>query len=796
MATTLLGLFLAGAALAPAAGAEFGQIGEPWGSFGTGNAQFSKPGTLGVDPVDGSVYGGDISADGNNFRVQKLSSTGTFQASVLISRILEPETAQPKQIQLHGIAVDHEKGRVYLIEGCKVTEGTSTPCKSIGGKFAALRVLIFNTTPTGTTLVPAATASLSLPSGADELYKAHSIQVDPTNHDLVILAEDAAGHLVVQRFNEDTGASIARFVDSTNVLDPAGSEKATGIAVAPDHATYTLLGGADQPGAQHTRAFKLPENLSSLSAVSGFAAAAEAENWTYGLTTYSSELFDGPQIAISPDGDTLYWKEVVGAASETEAGSYLIRGYSLSQNGTSVIYGGGNPGARCVVTTGSAGLATVGDRLVAFDFGWPTAEGAPPYGDRVLTFGPGGTGCPSQGASHSFKLTVTKEGSGGGTVGSSPIGVDCGADCEEEYKEGRVVTLTATAVAGSEFKGWTTASGSPGTCTAKTSPCQVTMGAAVGLKAKFDLEPGQVDLTINKSGDGDGSFECDTGSGFGACAASYLEGTTITIKALPDIHSSFGGWSGGGCSGTGNCVISNIAANTTVTGTYNQIQRTLTIGKTGNGNGSIQCNTGSGFGACAPTYPDGTTITIQATPNSHSSFAGWSGGGCSGVGTCVIASIAANTSVSGVFNLLQWTLTITKTGSGSGSLECDSGSGFGSCTSTYADGASVTIKANPDSNSTFGGWSGEGCSGTGTCEVTMTEARALAAAFNANPPPPPPPPPSPVVEPPQTGPSQAEILQQKRQKALKKCKKLKGKARAKCIKRAKAIGKSHKRSRR
>jgi hypothetical protein len=356
-----------------------------------------------------------------------------------------------------------------------------------------------------------------------------------------------------------------------------------------------------------------------------------------------------------------------------------------------------------------------------------------------------------------------------------------------------VVTLTAAAAGGSEFKGWTTASGSPGTCTGTASPCQVTMSAAVGLKARFDLEPGQENLTINKTGSGDGSFECDSGSGFGACAPSYLEHTTITIKAVPDSHSSFGGWSGGGCSGSGNCVISNIAANTTVTGTFSLIQRTLTINKTGSGNGSYECDSGSGFGACAASYVDGTTITIRAVPNSHSSFGGWSGG-CTGSGNCAIFSISANTTVTGAFNLLQRTLTISKSGSGNGSFECDSGSGFGACAPSYADGTAVTIKASPDANSTFGGWSGEDCSGTGTCGVTMNAAKTVSAAFNAIPPPPkeggsPPT----TTPPPPSGPSEAELLNKRRQKALKKCRKLKGKARAKCIKKAKAIGKRRKR---
>ena len=387
--SAVMALCLAALAIAPAAGADsFGQVGSYWGKFGTGNVEFQRPSTFGVDPVDGSVYVGD-EVTSENFRIQKLSPTGTFGASALISKNVEPARLR----DLHGIAVDHERGLFYLISGCRAAVETVTPCTSPGGRFAATKILIFKTTPTGTTLEPAATPSLSLPSGANELYKPQNIAVDPTNHDLVILAEEKEGHAVIQRFNEETGESIARFVDTTNILKPGGTRKASSIAVAPDHTTYTITGLESAPGAANTRAWQLPENLSSLTEVSGFKAAAESENWTNGLSAYQDTLLSAPQIAISPDGDTLYWKEVAGVSSETEAGSIVVRGYSLSEGGTTRFYGGVEEGP-CEILTNAAGIATTTDKVVLMDFGPRTETGAPPYGDRVVTFGPGGSGCP------------------------------------------------------------------------------------------------------------------------------------------------------------------------------------------------------------------------------------------------------------------------------------------------------------------------------------------------------------------------------------------------------------------
>jgi len=51
-------------------------------------------------------------------------------------------------------------------------------------------------------------------------------------------------------------------------------------------------------------------------------------------------------------------------------------------------------------------------------------------------------------------LTVNKAGDGTGTVISEDGGINCGADCDEAYAEGTLVTLTATPDAGFVFAHW------------------------------------------------------------------------------------------------------------------------------------------------------------------------------------------------------------------------------------------------------------------------------------------------------------------------------------------------------
>lgn len=55
--------------------------------------------------------------------------------------------------------------------------------------------------------------------------------------------------------------------------------------------------------------------------------------------------------------------------------------------------------------------------------------------------------------------------------------------------------------------------------------------------------------------------------------------------------------------------------------------------------------------ACSATYNSGTPVTLTAHPGLGSFFVGWSGGGCSGTGTCTVP-MGANTTVTAQFKLL------------------------------------------------------------------------------------------------------------------------------------------------
>jgi hypothetical protein len=121
----------------------------------------------------------------------------------------------------------------------------------------------------------------------------------------------------------------------------------------------------------------------------------------------------------------------------------------------------------------------------------------------------------------------------------------------------------------------------------------------------------QYTLTTNSVGNG--SITLDPAGG------TYCEGTVVTLTAAPDAGWQFDNWSGD-LSGTANPTTITMDSNKSVTANFSQLpvpDYTLTV--TTVGQGSVTLDPPGG------TYPEGTVVTLTATPDSGWQFDNWSG---------------------------------------------------------------------------------------------------------------------------------------------------------------------------
>jgi hypothetical protein len=331
-----------------------------------------------------------------------------------------------------------------------------------------------------------------------------------------------------------------------------------------------------------------------------------------------------------------------------------------------------------------------------------------------------------------FELTVTKSGTGTGTVTSAPLGINCGGDCDEEYNEGTLVTLSQSASPGSEFVEWT------GACTG-SGTCEVTMSAAKSVDAKFDLTPTpKFKLTVTKSGTGTGTVTSSPpGINCGAdCDEEYNEGTLVTLSQSASPGSEFVEWTGA-CTGSGTCEVTMSAAKS-VDAKFDLIPPSsylLTVTKSGSGTGTVTSsppgiNCG---GDCSESYLENTVVTLSQGASPGSEFVEWSGA-CTGSGTCEVTMSAAK-SVDAKFALEvtpEFTLTVTPAAFGNvrsepvGAINCGTGL---KCSHVYKEGDKVELIASQPAGTAFASWTGCDEPEGRVCRMTMSSNKTVEAHY-------------------------------------------------------------------
>jgi hypothetical protein len=143
-----------------------------------------------------------------------------------------------------------------------------------------------------------------------------------------------------------------------------------------------------------------------------------------------------------------------------------------------------------------------------------------------------------------YTLTVLKSGTGTGTVGSNPSGINCGVNCSETYLTVQKVRLTAKADLVSTFSGWS------GVCSG-TGSCLVTVNGPETVTATFTVKPPAITALSPTSGTV-GSAITITGKYFGPSqgssvvsfngvpATAYTSWSNTTIKCIVPAGASTG----------------------------------------------------------------------------------------------------------------------------------------------------------------------------------------------------------------------------------------------------------------
>lgn len=268
-------------------------------------------------------------------------------------------------------------------------------------------------------------------------------------------------------------------------------------------------------------------------------------------------------------------------------------------------------------------------------------------------------------------------------------------------------------------------------------------------------------LVIQKL-DGDGQLISTPNNVSATCtggAPNCTQGSVAQLAAAASSGWHFGDWSGA-CSGsTASCAVSMDGPRQVFATFVNDDPGvTLSVTPTGTGTGGVasgwlgvldKAPSGGSNLPWQESLPRNSQVTLFATPASDSVFSGWSGGGCSGTGTCTVTLSSAQ-SISAAFTQKPvLTLQLVVNG-GSGGAEidaigsstqlacsstCSPAASGGSCTTTctkaFLPNEAVPIHASNLGSYVLNSWSGD-CSGA-SCNLTMSASHTVTGTFTYQP---------------------------------------------------------------
>ncbi len=175
----------------------------------------------------------------------------------------------------------------------------------------------------------------------------------------------------------------------------------------------------------------------------------------------------------------------------------------------------------------------------------------------------------------------------------------------------------------------------------RMTPGALALVACLGLLASCS-PPGAL-VTVEVVGDGLG-FVDSAALGLhcpGDCTQVFPVGEGQQLRADEgQAGSTFLGWAGGSCSGTGACA-PDPSSDVKVVAAFAR-GNSLVVARVGSGDGVVRSEP-AGIDCsvdCVERFPAQTQVTLTASPGPNSKFDGWSGA-CTGLGPCVVSAAQA-----------------------------------------------------------------------------------------------------------------------------------------------------------
>jgi hypothetical protein len=229
-------------------------------------------------------------------------------------------------------------------------------------------------------------------------------------------------------------------------------------------------------------------------------------------------------------------------------------------------------------------------------------------------------------------------------------------------------------------------------------------------------------LNVTKSGVGSGTI---TSSPLGIscgtdCSQEYSYGMIVTLTASADTGSAFTGWSGDSDCTDGSITIDN---NKNCIASFNLQNYTLNVDRTGTGTGTVTSSPlGISCGVdCTQNYSSNTVVTLTASPDAGSTFAGWSGDP-----DCSDGVVTVNTgkTCTATFNIDQYQLITSAFPLAGGSVTPDCSGGC-----MYDSGTIVVLTATENNGYFFDIWTNCDSPSNNICTETMDSNDSIIANF-------------------------------------------------------------------